>query len=104
MKRDLKRLKTDTKLCKPFSRLTSRWTSYDSPKPEDFTGMDLKLPLCVFSLFIINVFTKEKNSGCDLVIKIRFQFWEPSLRDRRRLLVLSLGLRVLQGGHKVETI
>jgi len=40
-----------------FSRLTSRLTSYDFPRPEAFTGMDYVAS--AFTLFIINVFTKE---------------------------------------------
>lgn len=52
------------------------------------------------------MFSKKKYSGRDLVIKIRFQFWQPLLQDFQRLLVLSLGLglRVLEGKHTVGSI
>ena len=55
-----------------------------------------------FSPFLINVFKTEKKSERDLVTKIHFQFWQPLLQDRQRLLVLSLGLQVLEEKHKVD--
>lgn len=95
--RDLKRLISDAKLCELFFRLTSRWTSYDSPKPEAFTGMDTSC-LCIFTVYN-KCFQKRKISGCDLATKIHFQFWQLLLQDPRRLLVLFLELLVLEEQH-----
>lgn len=78
--RDLKRLKSKAKLCCLFSRLTSRWTSYDSPTPDTFNGMDLNC-LCIITVYNKRFKKKKKkNLGVTFLTKIHFLFWQPLLR------------------------